>query len=93
MASYLKCSRAEEMSIGNFIIIKTVEGQSEICNPCLIKKQDYVHEKSSGLARITLINSQDDRALIEISIDDLRSEERGYTKKRFYVPKEDITEK
>jgi hypothetical protein len=93
MTTYLKCGHAEEMSQGHLISFKALEGQIEVCNPCLIRKGDYINEKSSGLAKIILLDLQDDRALIEINIDDLRSEERGYSKKRFYVSKESIIEK
>jgi hypothetical protein len=93
MAAYLKCGRAEEMLNGCFISFKAIEGQTEVCNPCLINKENYVHEKSSGLARITLLDLQDDRALIAIELDDLRSDARGYALKKFYVSKENIIEK
>ena len=93
MTAYLKCGRAEEMLNAYFISFKAIEGQTEVCNPCLINKENYVDEKNSGLARITILNSQDDRALIQIEIDDLRSETRNYDIKKFYVSKESIIEK
>jgi len=93
MTAYLKCGHAEKMINGYFISFRAIESQIEVCHPCLISKENYIPEKNSGLAKITLLNSRDDRALIKIKIDDLRSETRKYAIKKFYVSKENIIEK